>query len=78
MSVLELKEKLISRILQTENEALLNEVSRLLGPTQGRSRTVKLMPKQKKALLEGQEDIEHGRFLTNEQAETEIQEWLNK
>lgn len=78
MSVLELKEKLISRILQTENEALLNEVSRLLGPTQGRSRTVKITPKQKRAILEGQEDIEHGRFLTNEQAETEIQEWLNK
>ena len=78
MSTLELKEKLISRILQTESRTILNEIFRLLELEEAGPEEVKLTPAQKKAILEGQADIENGRFLTNEQADKEIRQWLNE
>ena len=78
MSTLELKEKLISRILQTENKPLLDEVFRLLGPEEEEAEILQLSPQQRQAILEGLDDIENGRFLTNEQADKEIREWLKK
>ena len=78
MSTLELKEKLISRILQTENKPLLDEVFRLLEPEEEEAEILQLSPQQRQAILEGLDDVENGRFLTNEQADKEIREWLKK
>jgi len=78
MSTVELKERLISKILHTENPEVLGEVFRLLEIENEEIEVIKLSDQQKQAILQGQEDIKNGRFLTNEQADQEIDEWLNK
>jgi len=78
MSIVELKERLISKILHTESPELLGEVFRLLEIENEEMEVIKLSDQQKQAILQGQEDIKNGRFLTNEQADKEIDEWLNK
>ena len=78
MSTVELKERLISKILHTENPEVLGEVFRLLEIENEEIEVIKLSDQQKQAILQGQEDIKNGRFLTNEQADKEIDEWLNK
>jgi len=78
MSTVELKEKLISKILHTDSPELLSEVLRLLEIENEEMEVIKLSDQQKQAILKGQEDINNGRFLTNEKADEEIDEWLNK
>ena len=78
MSTVELKERLINKILHTESPELLGEVFRLLEIENEEMEVIKLSDQQKQAILQGQEDIKNGRFLTNEQADKEIDEWLNK
>ncbi len=77
MSTIELKEKLISKILNTENPALLGELFRILELENEETEVMKLSEQQKQTIRQGQEDIKNGRFLTNEQADNEIDEWLN-
>jgi len=78
MSTVELREKLINKILHTENPALLGEVFRLLEMEGGEAEVVELSELQKQSILQGQEDIRNGQFLTNEQADKELDEWLSK
>ncbi len=78
MSTIELKEKLIGTILHTENTELLEEVFRLLELESDEIRTIKLTQQQKRAIIAGQKEIENGHFLTNEQADKEIDEWLKE
>jgi len=78
MSTVELKEKLISKILHTDSPELLSEIFRLLEIENEEMEVIKLSDQQKQAILKGQEDINNGRFLENVQADEEIDEWLNK
>ena len=78
MSTVELKEILISKILHTDSPELLGEISRLLQIESDEMEVIKLSDEQKQAIVKGQEEIRNGRFLTNEQADQEIDEWLNK
>jgi hypothetical protein len=78
MSTTELKERLISKILHTDSPELLGEVSRLLQIESEEIEVVKLSDQQRQAIQKAQEDIKNGYFLTNEQADQEIDEWLNK
>lgn len=78
MSTIELKEKLIGTILHTENTELLEEVFRLLELESDEIRTIKLTQQQKRAIIAGQKEIENGHFLTNEQTDKEIDEWLKE
>ncbi|KAA5544050.1 hypothetical protein [Adhaeribacter rhizoryzae] len=78
MSTVELKERLIHKILHTDSPELLGEILRLLEIENEEVEVVKLSNQQKQAIMKGQEDIKNGHFLTNEQADKEIDEWLNK
>ena len=78
MSTVELKERLINKILHTDNPELLGEEFKLLEIENEEMEVIKLSDQQKQAILQGQEDIKNDRFLTNEQADKEINEWLNK
>lgn len=78
MLTVELKEKLINIILDTDNPKLLGEVFRLLQIENEDMEVVQLSEQQKQAILKGQEDIKNGNYLTNEQADKEIDEWLNE
>ena len=78
MSIIELKQKLISRIQETVDDSLLEEALRLLNIESSESEALTLNEEQVKAVNEAQAQIKNGQFLTNEQANKEIDEWLSK
>lgn len=78
MSTLELRKRLIDKIQKTENEDLLREAYRLLELETEDIEIYKLSDDQRKAVLEGRQQIRNGQFLTDDQANNEIDEWLNK
>ncbi len=78
MSTVELRKKLIDKIQKTDNGQLLEEAYRLLELETDGFEIYKLNEEQKSAVEEGREQIKRGQFLTNDQANNEIDEWLSK
>ncbi len=76
MSGIELKEKLINSINKTDNEELLHEVYRLLEIENEDIEVYKLSDEQRKAISISQQQIKNGEFVTNQEADNEIEEWL--
>ena len=78
MSTIELRKRLIDKIQKTENEDLLAEAYRLLELETGDIEMYKLNDDQRKAINEARQQINGGQFLTDEQSNKEIDEWLSK
>ena len=78
MSTVELRKKLIEKIQKTENEVLLEEAYRLLELETEDIEVYNLTEEQRKAISEGREQIKNGKFLTDDEASNEIDEWLSK
>ncbi|PTN08467.1 hypothetical protein [Mangrovibacterium marinum] len=77
MKITDLKHKLIHRIKQSQNDVLLEELYRML-TDEDDSGILELTPEQKKAVEEGREQYRTGQFLSQKQADEEIDEWLDK
>jgi BioD-like phosphotransacetylase family protein len=73
-----LKNKVIGRINQINDELLLAEVYRLLESTVDDSSLFQLSNNHKTAIDEAKDQIANGNYLTNEQSNKEINEWLNR
>lgn len=67
MSSVELRNRLIKRIKETEDEKLLEEAYRLLEMETEDFEIYKLNEDQKKAIEDSKAQIKKGQFLTNEQ-----------
>jgi predicted transcriptional regulator len=78
MSAIALKEKLINKIQSTKDEAILKEVYRVLELELELTEKYMLSAREKKEIELGQKDILAGRYLTNDEVNNEIDEWLNK
>lgn len=78
MSSAELKKRLIDKIQKTDNESLLEEAFRLLQLESEDIEVYKLSDEQKSAVNEAREQIKRGEFLTDDEANKDIDEWLNK
>lgn len=78
MSTVELRKRLIDKIQKTENKDLLEEASRLLDLEAENSEICKLTDEQRKAVHEAKKQITEGKYLTDDQANKETDEWLNK
>lgn len=78
MSTVELRKKLINKIKETKNEGILQEAYRLLGMETEEFEVYELNDTQRKAINQGREQIKNGESLTNEQANSEIDEWLKR
>ena len=78
MSTIELRKRLIDKIQKTDNENLLEEAYRLLELETQDIEVYKLTDEQRKAVNEARQQIKNGEFLTDEQANNEIDEWLKK
>lgn len=78
MSTIELRKRLIDKIQKTENENLLQKAYRLLELETENIEIYKLSDDQRKAVDEAGQQIKGGQFLTNDQADKEIDEWLSK
>ena len=78
MSTIELRKKLIEKIKKTDNENLLEEVYRLLEIETGNIEIYKLNSLQIRKIKAAKEQIKNGQFLTDKEANKEINEWLKK
>jgi hypothetical protein len=79
MSTIELRKRLIEKIQKTQDDRILEEAFRLLElETNEDIEIYKLNDDQKKAISEARQQIKNGQFLTEEQANKEIDEWLDK
>ncbi len=78
MTVFELKKRLITRINRTDNNELLKEMFRLIENEEADLTVYELSRQQKNAIEEAQDQYKKGETLTNEQANSEIDEWLEK
>lgn len=78
MTVKDLKQKLITRIDQSENRELLEEMYRLIANDETDGSIYELSEEQIKAVEEGLLQYKEGKFLTDDQADKDINEWLNK
>ena len=79
MLALELKKKqLIDKIQHIKNKDLLDEAIRLLDLESEDIEIFKLNNDQKDAIDQARQQIKLGLYLTNEQANSEIEEWLKK
>lgn len=78
MKAIEIKKKLINEINLSNNKNLLEEFYHFLNLENEIEEIYKLNLKQKSAIAEARGQIKNGDYLTNEQANQEIDEWLNK
>jgi len=77
MTAIELKKRLIAKITQTQNNQILEEMYRLI-VNEETDRIYELSADQKKAVEEAQQQFKNGQFLKRDQADKEIEEWLDK
>jgi hypothetical protein len=78
MSTGELRRRLIEKIKMTENDELLQEAYRLLELETEDIEIYKLTKEQRIAIAEGRLQIKNGKSLTDDQANNEIDGWLDK
>lgn len=78
MSSKELRKQLIEKIESLEDDKILEEVYRILEVGTQEVDVITLSPNQKSKIDKGLQDIEGGRFLTNDEANRDIDEWLKK
>ena len=79
MSTIELRKLLIEKIQVTEDDKLLEEAYRLLEVDIEESTDVYVLnDQQKEAIDQARKQIKEGQFLTDEESNRQIDEWLNK
>jgi len=77
MSTIELRKRLIEKIQKTENEELLQEAYRLLDIEIDDAEIYTLNTDQKIVIDEAMQQIKNGQYITEQQANKEIDEWLS-
>ena len=78
MTSIELKNKIINKVRQVDDEEVLNEIYKLLDDSLEDTEIMMLSENHKSAIEVAKEQIEEGEYLTNEEANKEIGKWLNK
>ena len=78
MSTGEMRQQLIEKIKTIEDDNILEEVYRILEVGTTEIEQIVLSEAQKKLIDEGLADIEKGNYLSNEDANNEIEKWLKK
>ncbi len=78
MKTIEIKKKLIRKIFSIEDKTLLKEMSIMVGIDNEEEEIYHLSDEQLKAVEEAQEQYLRGEYVTNEELEKEIEEWLNE
>jgi hypothetical protein len=78
MTSVELKKKLIEKINNSKDDRILEEAFRLLDIENEDIETYKLNEDQLKAIHEARQQYIKGDYITDKQANKEIDEWLKK
>ena len=79
MSTAELKEKLIAQINGTDNDELLSEISTMLYiESKSVNGVYQMSEAEREAVEDGLNQIKNGQWISNEEANRQIEEWLRK
>ncbi len=78
MSTIELRKRLIEKIQLTDDDKLLEEASRLLEVEIEFPDFYIINDKQREAIEEGKKQIINGAYLSDEESNKAIDEWLSK
>ena len=78
MSTKELRKQIIDKIESINDDNVLAEFYRVLEMSESDEEVFQLTPAMIASINEGLEDIKHGRVISNEEANKEIEEWLSK
>lgn len=77
MTTVQIKSRLIDKIQNSENEVLLEILLNIM-EDQELEEPVELTQAQIEAIKSGLEEIESGKYITNEEANRQTEEWLNQ
>ena len=77
MSTLELKNILIKRISEINDNSFLEAIMTILD-SKIDSKIYNLTPKQKDAIIESKRQVANGETFSNDQVNQELQEWLKE
>lgn len=75
-STTQIKEKLISRIKESNDLSILKALQEILDSSE--QSIFKLSPEQETSISIGREQIKNGEFSSNESVISEMREWLEK
>ena len=78
MSVIELKSRIVNKVNSIDDESVLAEIYSLINLQSEIDMTYALTDTERDAITVGLKDIESGKVVTNENANTLIKEWLKK
>ncbi len=78
MKTIEIKKKLIRKIFSIEDRTLLTQMSTMVGIDNKEEEIYHLSDEQLKAVEEAEQQYLRGEYVTNEELEKEIEEWLNE
>ena len=79
MSTIELRKLLIEKIQVTEDEKLLEEAYRLLKVDIEESDDIYVLnDQQKEAIDQARRQIKQGQYLTDEESNRDVDEWIDK
>lgn len=78
MSTTELRKRLIEKIQKPDDLGLLEEAYRLLELESEDIEIYKLSDEQKNVVNEARQQIKSGKYLNDEEANKDIDEWLSK
>ncbi|MFW5663456.1 MAG: hypothetical protein ACOC3T_02830 [Bacteroidota bacterium] len=78
MTTKELKQKLIDKISDIKDNDLLNDINKLIDDSDFENQVFRLSDEHKDAIDKAISQIERGDYLTNEESNKDIDEWLNK
>jgi RNA polymerase-binding transcription factor DksA len=78
MTTKELKHTVIDKVKELEDDNLLNDLIKLIDDNSIDNDIYQLSDNHKAAIDIAIKQIENGDYLTNEQSNKEIDEWLNK
>ena len=78
MTVVELKEKLIAKIITTNDEGLLEHLSDIIEFEYNNESVYKMSPEEIEAVHDGIRQVENGEWISHEEANKQIAEWLKK
>ncbi|HEY4195025.1 MAG TPA: hypothetical protein VGM63_05795 [Mucilaginibacter sp.] len=74
----ELKKKLIAKISNIDDDELLDHISRLIDFELKMDEVYEMSPGEIEAVNEGLEQLKNGQWLSHEEANKQIDEWLKK
>jgi len=79
MSTAELKEKLIAQINHTDNDELLSEISTMLYvESKSVNGVYQMSEAEREAVEDGLNQIRNGQWISDEEANRQVEEWLRK